>query len=76
MKMKISKKEKNFIMRFWKEGSFDSYKIVGSRDTIQKLEKIGILRKEGQTKYIINREKYIEIQKRLDEDQLKQKQLP
>lgn len=75
MKLKITEKDKKFLRKVWKDGEFLSYKFIGIGDIIKKLERLGILKKTGQFKYDINRERYIKLESREYANELKQKKL-
>ena len=58
----ITPKEKKFLIKVWKKGSFRSYDFVGVKDQIDRLERIGVLIKTGSFDYKIDRERFVEIE--------------
>lgn len=73
--MKLRQKDIKFVMSVWKQGRFISYKHVGATESIQRLGELGIIKKTDDLTYIINRKKFIEVQKASEEDGSKQEEL-
>jgi hypothetical protein len=73
----IPNKDIKFLAKVWKEGRFRSIKHIGSGDIIERFEKLGVFVKKGTFEYVVDRSRYLEIERSLPEPpkQLKQTNL-
>lgn len=73
----IPKSDIRFLAKVWKEGRFRSIKYVGCGEIIKRMEKLGVFVKKGTFDYVVDRLRYLEIERSLPEPpkQLKQTEL-
>ena len=63
----IPRSDIKFLAKVWKKGRFRSVKYAGSGDIIRRMEKLGVFVKKGTFDYVVDRSRYLEIERSLPE---------